>query len=311
MTIALAVHGGAWNVPDGEAREHLTGVADVLRAAWKMLEAGAGSVDVVERAVRLLEDDATFNAGKGSHLNRLGRVELDASIMEGDGLEAGAVAAVQGVRNPVALARCVMDASPHVLLVGSGARRFAEEHDVPLCRARDLLVGRARELYLRIRAGEVALIDEEFAPGADDHMGTVGAVARDRNGLIAAATSTGGTLDKYPGRVGDSPLIGAGTYADSHHGGASSTGWGEGILRVVMAKATVGHLASGQDAAAAGRAALGELERVDGRGGLIVVDRDGHSAAVFNTPRMARGLATSEAGLLVGIDATLQSCCDV
>ncbi len=308
MTIALAVHGGAWNVPDGVVHQHLVGVAEALRDAWRMLRAGAGSVDVVEHAVRLLENDPVFNAGKGSHLNQLGRVELDASIMEGEGLEAGAVAAVQGVCNPVTLARRVMDASPHVLLVGSGARRFAEEHGVPLCRARDLLVGRAREQYLRIRAGETALVDEEFAPGPDDHMGTVGAVSRDRDGLIAAATSTGGTLDKYPGRVGDSPLIGAGTYADSRHGGASSTGWGEGIVRVVMAKAAVSCLASGYDAAAAARAALADLERVDGRGGLIVVDRAGSAAAVFNTPRMARGMATMVSGLRVGVDATLEAC---
>ncbi len=305
MTVALAVHGGAWNVPDGEIRQHLVGVSAALRVGWKILRAGAGSIDVVEHVVRVLENDPAFNAGKGSHLNRLGRVELDASIMEGDGLDAGAVAAVEGVRNPVTLARRVMDASPHVLLVGAGARRFAEEHGVPLCRARDLLVGRARERYMRVRAGETALIDEEFAPGPDDHMGTVGAVCRDRDGLIAAATSTGGTLDKYPGRVGDSPLIGAGTYADSRHGGASSTGWGEGILRVVMAKTAVACLAGGHDAAAAGRAAIADLERVDGRGGLIVVDHAGRSAAVFNTPRMARGLGTLDGGLRVGVEAEL------
>ena len=308
MTIALAVHGGAWNLPDSEARQHIIGVSRVLRSAWKMLQAGAGSVDVVEQAVCLLEDDPTFNAGKGSHLNRLGLVELDASIMEGDRLDAGAVAAVQGVSNPIALARRVMDKSPHVLVVGTGARCFAEEQEVPLCRARDLLVGRAREIYLRIRSGEDALVDEEFAPGVDDHMGTVGAVSRDHDGLIAAATSTGGTRDKLPGRVGDSPLIGAGTYADSRYGGASSTGWGEGIVRVVMAKATVSYLASGQDATGAGRAALAELERIDGRGGLIVVDHSGHAAAVFNTPRMARGVATVEGGLRVGVDAVLEDC---
>jgi len=308
VTTALAVHGGAWNLPDGEVHQHVLGVAEALRVGWSMLRAGAGSIEVVEHVVCLLENDATFNAGRGSHLNQLGRVELDASIMEGDGLEAGAVAAVQGVRNPVVLARRVMDASPHVLLVGSGAHRFAEEHGVPLCRSRDLLVGRAREQYLRIRAGETRLVDEEFAPGADDHMGTVGAVSRDRAGLIAAATSTGGTRDKYPGRVGDSPLIGAGTYADSRLGGASSTGWGEGIVRVLMAKAAISNLALGHDAAAAGRAALADLERVAGRGGLIMVDRAGNTAAVFNTPRMARGVATLRGGLQVGVEATLEDC---
>jgi beta-aspartyl-peptidase (threonine type) len=265
-------------------------------------------VDTVERVVRILEDDPLFNAGKGSHLNRLGRVEMDASIMEGAGLEAGAVAAVERVRNPITLARRVMEESPHVLLVGQGALTFAEEHGVELCRSRDLLVGRAREQYLRVRSGETSLVDSEFAPvGEDDHMGTVGAVARDANGLVAAGTSTGGTLDKHPGRVGDSPLIGAGTYSDSRTGAASCTGWGEGILRVVMAKSALDRLASGLDLDAAASAALADLDRVGGRAGMILLDAHGGATAVYNTPRMARGLATAE-GLSVGVDHRLSPC---
>lgn len=308
MRCALAVHGGAWNVPDADLDAHAQGVAAALRAGWELLREGATAVDTVEGVVRLLEDNPVFNAGRGSHLNRLGRVEMDASIMEGDGLEAGAVAAVERVRNPISLARRVMEESPHVLLVGHGALAFAEERGVELCRSRDLLVGRAREQYLRIRSGETSLIDSEFAPaGGDDHMGTVGAVALDAHGAVAAGTSTGGTLDKYPGRVGDSPLIGAGTYADSRVGAASCTGWGEGILRIVMAKSALDRMAAGLDLEAAGTAALADLDRIGGRAGMILLDARGGATAVYNTPRMARGLATPE-GLRVGVDATLHPC---
>ncbi len=307
MSLALAVHGGAWNLPDAELEAHFEGVTTALRAGWRLLRDGAAALDTVEQVVCLLEDDPVFNAGTGSHLNRLGRVELDASLMEGADLEAGAVAAVERVRNPVSLARKVMESSPHVLLVGDGARRFAQEHGAELCRARDLLVGRARDHYLRVRAGERALVDDEFARHDDGHMGTVGAVALDVRGTVAAGTSTGGTLDKYPGRVGDSPLIGAGTYADNRSGAASCTGWGEGIVRVVLAKGALDRLVAGQDLRSAGQAALGDLVRVQGRAGMILIDTHGGATAVYNTPRMARGLATSAEGLRVGVDHELVS----
>ncbi|NKB89953.1 MAG: peptidase T [Acidobacteria bacterium] len=314
MGIALAIHGGAWNVPDTELADHRDGVARALRHAWGLLHGGASAVDTVTAAVRALEDDPLFNAGTGSHLNRLGKVELDASIMSGDLLEAGAVAAVERIRNPVDLARAILEDSDHVLLVGKGARRFAREQGIQECRSRDLLVGRARETYLRIRAGETDLIATEFAPGSDpdathgdEHMGTVGAVARDANGCIVAATSTGGTLDKYPGRVGDSPLIGSGTYADSRYGGASCTGWGEGIMRVVMAKAAIDRIAGGLTSDEAASSALGDLGRIRGHGGMIMVDKAGVPCAAFNTPRMARGLACARDGLRVGVDETMET----
>lgn len=314
MKIALAVHGGAWNVPDGELQDHQAGVARVLRSGWQLLTEEVSALDTVTVVVQMLEDDPLFNAGTGSHLNRLGKVELDASIMEGDDLRAGAVAAVERIRNPVLLARTILEQSDHVLLVGKGARRYACEHGLPECRARDLLVGRARETYMRIRAGETDLIAAEFAPSDDDspkegpeHLGTVGAVARDSSGCIVAATSTGGTLDKYPGRVGDSPLIGSGTYADSRLGGASCTGWGEGIIRVVMAKTAIDRIAAGDDLATAAAAALKDLGRVGGRGGMIMVDRRGRPAAAFNTPRMARGLACADQGLRVGVDVAMEN----
>ena len=306
MPCALAVHGGAWNVPDGGVGPHREGVAEALVEGWSLLQAGSSALDVVEGVVRILEDNPTFNAGLGAHLNRERQVQLDASIMEGGELEAGAVAALQRVRHPVSLARMVLEASPHVLMVGAGAQRFAAQHGMKLCRQRDLLVGRELDRYLRIRDGQADLVAREF----DDQpleveFGTVGAVARDRKGRVAAATSTGGTQDKIPGRVGDSAIIGAGTYADDRAGAVSSTGWGEGILRLVLAKAATDRMASGTSPGRAGQAAIRTLGRVRGKAGLILVDRHGGAAAVFNTPRMARGIATEDRGLLVGVDRGL------
>jgi beta-aspartyl-peptidase (threonine type) len=302
----LVVHGGAWNVPDADVEAHRIGVAETLEEGWKLLESGAGALDVVEAAVRILEDNPTFNAGRGAHLNRAREVELDASIMEGAGLMAGAVAAVQRVRNPIALARKVLEDSPHVLLAGRGAQRFATQHGIKLCRQRDLLVGRELERYLRVRDGEADLVEREFA---DEPLGpefsTVGAVACDTSGLVAAATSTGGTQDKAEGRVGDTPIIGAGTYADNRAGAVSATGWGEGILRVTLAKGAVDRMSRGMTPGRAGSQGLRTLAKVSGKAGLILVDRRGRAAAVFNTPRMARGIATEADGLRVGVDATM------
>jgi len=307
VPVALAIHGGAWNVPDDHVNASLKGISAALTESWENLLGGATSVDVVELAVRLLEDDPTFNAGKGARLSRANTVELDASIMEGESLEAGAVAAVQGVRNPILLARCVMDDSPHVLLVGDGAKKYARQQGIGLCRTRSLLVGRELDRYQRVRDGERELVENEFHAAAEpDHFGTVGAVAIDRDGHVAAATSTGGTQDKEPGRVGDSAIIGAGTYADDRAGAVSSTGWGEAILRVTLAKAAIDRMAAGSTPARAGRSALARLARVYGHAGLILVDRHGRAAAVFNTPRMVRGLASEKDGLRIGIDKKLR-----
>ena len=303
MPLALAAHGGAWNIPDDAVLAHAIGLETVLRRGWEALAAGTSAVDVVELMVRALEDDPAFNAGRGAHLNQAGQVELDASIMEGSGLRAGAVAAIQGVRHPISVARKVMDASPHVLLVGAGARRFARQQGAELCSTSELLVGRELDRYRRVRGGERTLVELEFRGAAEPPHGTVGAVALDHLGRVAAATSSGGTQDKTPGRVGDTPVIGAGTYADDRTGAASSTGWGESILRVVLAKGAVDRMASGATPAAAGRAALVALRRIQGMGGLILLDRQGRAAAVFNTPRMARGTATEGGGIRVLVDA--------
>ena len=306
MAIGLGVHGGAWNLPDADVEAHLRGIAAALRPGWLKLRDGAPALDVVEQAVRSLEKDPSFNAGCGARLTQSGCVQLDASIMDGMDLAAGAVAAVERIRHPVTLARRIMEASPHVFLVAEGAEDFARSQGIERCRTRDLLVGRERQRYLAIRAGNQSLIDQEFALESDvDEMGTVGAVARDQDGHVAAATSTGGTQDKADGRVGDSAVIGAGTYADDEAGAVSCTGWGEGILRLTLGRWVIDRLLAGDDPAPVGSSALESLRRLDAHAGLILVDRHGCVHAVFNTPRMARGIATEADGLQVGVDAEM------
>jgi len=305
LPIALIVHGGAWNIPDAAVEPSREGLRVALTLGWNALRDGACSLDVVEQTLRALEDDPHFDAGRGSHLNREGKVEMDASVMVGAELAAGSVAAIQKVRHPISVARQVMERSAHVMLVGEGAHKFAASVGAELCRTRDLLVGREHERYLRVLAGEQQLVDQEFDPGWPDGegpLGTVGAVALDRNGTVAAGTSTGGTQHKRPGRVGDTPIVGAGTYADDRIGGASATGWGEGIMRVALTKTAVDLMAGGLEPRVAGERALESLRRVRGRAGLILLDRLGRVAAVFNTPRMTRGWATETEGPRVAVD---------
>ncbi|HEX4823407.1 MAG TPA: isoaspartyl peptidase/L-asparaginase [Candidatus Polarisedimenticolaceae bacterium] len=300
MALGLAIHGGAWNIPDDGVLVHREGLRAPLLSGWEALRRGRSAIDVVEMVIRLLEDDPTFNAGRGSHLNRAGELEMDASIMDGTDLTAGAVAAIKNARHPISVARAVKEKSPHVLLVGTGATRFARASGAEMAPTAALLVGRELARWRRIRAGETGLVSKEFHPRARPH-GTVGAVACDRKGRIAAGTSTGGTQDKAPGRVGDSPIIGAGTYADDRLGGASCTGWGEAILRTALAHNAVLALDGATAPGTAGRRALRGLARVGGFGGVILVDRRGRVGAVFNTPRMARGLA-DERGLAILVE---------
>jgi beta-aspartyl-peptidase (threonine type) len=244
-------------------------------------------VDAVAEAVRFMEEDVTFNAGRGAVLNQAGEVELDAAIMEGASLDAGAVAAVQGIEHPLDLARRIMENSPHVMLIGSGAVTFARSQGIPTCSPESLIVDRERERWEKVKSsGEEQRRHEwpvSFGPG-----GTVGAVARDDQGHLAAASSTGGSLLKLPGRVGDSPLVGCGLYADDRLGAATSTGWGEGIMRVVMARRAVDFLGSGSPAPEAARRAIGFLEmRTEGKGGIILIAPDGNPGFAFNTPHMA------------------------
>jgi beta-aspartyl-peptidase (threonine type) len=282
--IALVVHGGAWAIPDGAVEAHRRGVLAGLQEGWSCLAAGGGAVDAVEVAVTALEDDPIFDAGTGSMLNQEGQVELDAIVMRGLDLEAGAAAAVRRLKNPVQLARKIMETSEHVLLVGAGANRFAQEQGMAEVAEEDLLVGRERERLEEMkRHGHKA---RRYFRGPS--RGTVGAVALDRDGHMAAATSTGGTPGKYPGRVGDSPILGCGCYCDDSAGGASATGYGESLLRATLCRDAVRMMEEGAGAAAAAVASIQRLEdRFDGHGGVILIDRDGRIGHAHNTPRMA------------------------
>jgi beta-aspartyl-peptidase (threonine type) len=293
----LVIHGGAWAMPDDMVDAHINGVRHALAAGWRVLERGGSSLDAVEEAVVIMEDDETFDAGRGSFLNRDGKVQLDALIMDGATLRAGGVGCVERLRNPVRAARKILSESPHVYFVGEGAERFAAEHGVALCRNEDLIIPREVE---RLRAYQTSSGgDDLFAPAISHD--TVGAVALDRDGNIAAATSTGGTLNKAPGRLGDSSLIGCGCYANNESAAASTTGWGEPIMKLVLAKWTADRIAAGNLPEWAAQESMNYLkERVNGHGGIIVLDRHGHFGIAHNTPRMAWALKTrkqEEAGI--------------
>jgi beta-aspartyl-peptidase (threonine type) len=302
---SLIVHGGAWEIPDSATEDCKAGCRRALEAGWKVLQGGGLAVEAVEAAIVVLEDDPVFDAGYGSHLNREGRVQLDAIIMDGRTLDAGSVAAVERVKNPIRLARRVMERSAHILLVGEGAEQFAEENGIPLCSNEELICPRERESWQRCIQSQHE-ITRHFAPHVTSH-GTVGAVARDARGDIVAATSTGGTCCKLPGRVGDSPLIGCGAYADIEAGGVSCTGYGEAIMRIVMAKTAVDmmHPLAGNSAISAQGAAEASVrllaERGRGTGGLVLLDRNGRPGFAFNTPHMAYGYMAGDSSFIVGV----------
>jgi beta-aspartyl-peptidase (threonine type) len=285
FTSALIVHGGAWDIPDNEVPGHLNGCRVAAEIGWSILKDGGSALDAVESAIRSLEDDPAFDAGKGAWLNSAGEVELDAIIMDGATLNNGAVAAVQHVRNPITVARLVMERTAHSLLAGLGAEHFAQTQGIELCDESELLTGQELERWRSIKAQKDFSVREAFS--GKPH-GTVGAVARDVHGHLATGTSTGGTPNKLQGRVGDSPLIGCGCYADDLSAGASATGWGESIMKVVLSKAVCDYIALGRDAQSAAEKAIGMLaDRAQGLGGLIVIDRSGQIGVSFNTPRMA------------------------
>ena len=268
---ALIVHGGAGADPGG--REELrAGMREAVGAGWRALAAGGTSLDAVEAAVRSLEDHPRFNAGRGSVLTSAGTVETDASIMEGDGLRNGAVGAVAGVRNPITLARRILEEGRHSLFVADGAVARARELGVPLCDPAELVTEPQRRRLAALQAG------------------TVGAVALDRFGTMAAATSTGGTSGKLPGRVGDSALIGCGTYAESTLGGVSCTGDGEAIIRVTLARRALDILKTVGEPGHACEVAVSVLvEEGHGQGGLILVDWRGRVGWARSTRLMPVG----------------------
>ncbi|HLI08421.1 MAG TPA: isoaspartyl peptidase/L-asparaginase [Ktedonobacteraceae bacterium] len=315
MTFAIVVHGGAGAI-DGERLELMQeGCKEAALAGWQILQNGGTALDAVETAVRVLEDNPDFNAGTGSTLTADGRVEMDAGMMEGHTLNVGAVAGVECIKNPIVLARKVLE-SPHVLLAGRGAQQFAGEQGIALCAAEDLITERQRHNWRAAQAtqgteaGEQDEPEQRFVrrvvgpvsanqqakgtqtrtprPEQEDKHGTVGATALDMYGNLAAATSTGGIRNKYPGRVGDSPLVGCGFYADEY-GAVSCTGHGEDFIRLMIARRAVDFVARGDTAQAAAEAAIAVLgAKAEGTGGLILLDRLGNVGYAWNSEHLAR-----------------------
>jgi beta-aspartyl-peptidase (threonine type) len=297
QNFSLMVHGGAGaldNVKDAKtAVRYLDSVRRILDFGRDMLELGASALQTVESCASMLEDDPIFNAGCGSVLNEHGKVEMDAAIMDGRDLQAGAVAAVQNIGNPIQLARRVMTESEHVLLIAEGAMRFADHCNVP----------RVPDSYFftpdRIAQLEQARLhhkmmldhDDSEADSEDQKYGTIGAIAYDLQGNLAAATSTGGIVNKRMGRVGDSPIVGAGVYADNETCAVSTTGYGEEFMRSVIAKTIADYIfMKDMDADQATRAGIEYLARkVGGRGGVIVIDRYGRCASGLTTKKMIHG----------------------
>jgi len=268
----LVLHGGAGDSYTEAGRAALDRV--IARGA-ELLASGATALDTISECVVMLEDDPALNAGCGSEPNAEGIVEMDAGIMNGIDLSAGSVAAVNSIRNPILAARAVMEHSPHVFLVGSGAEKFAHAHDLKF---------------------EEPAYFHSAIPAVKQEHGTVGAVARDRHGDLAAATSTGGIDGKHPGRVGDSPMVGAGVYADNRSCAVSATGIGEDCIRTVLARRVAEVIEhEGCSAQAAASTAIEYLvERVNGRVGLIVVDARGGYGTAHSTPAMLSAVASSD-----------------
>jgi beta-aspartyl-peptidase (threonine type) len=286
----LAIHGGAGTLPRAEAAEeklerYRAGLNVALEMGFAVLEAGGSSIEAVSRAVTALEDDPLFNAGRGAVFTLEGRNELDASIMDGGSLEAGAVCAVTHVKNPVALARAVMEHSEHVMLAGAGAEEFALSRGFTLVPQSYFYTEERWKQLERIRGGDKALSALTIS-----HVGTVGAVALDSRGQLAAATSTGGMTGKRFQRIGDSPIIGAGTYADNRSCAVSATGHGEVFIRAAVAHDICARMRfGGRDLAAAVReVVLEELPAMQGEGGVIAIDAHGAIVMEFNSEGMFR-----------------------
>jgi len=290
----MLVHGGAWAIPDDAIAAHLRGVRAAAAAGWKALSAGGSSLEAVEAAIIVMEDDETFDAGRGSFLNMDGRVQLDACLMDGATLRAGGVGCVEHIRNPIAAAKKVLTESPHVYFVANGAERFAQEHGIELISNDELVIPREVQRLSEARKQGYLQMPEEFGAASQYHD-TVGAVALDAQGNIAAGTSTGGTLNKAPGRVGDSSLIGCGCYADNQSAAVSTTGWGEPMMKLVISKWVADRVEDGVSPQEAAEHALAYLKkRLSGHGGIIVVDAKGRYGLAHNTPRMAWALVTDE-----------------
>lgn len=280
----LAIHGGAWNIPDNLWPAHQQGVAKAHAAGMEVLQQGGTSLAAITEAIAILEDDPTFDAGIGSFLNKKGAIEMDAGLMEGQYLRSGAVLGVAGVRNPIQLAAHVLAHSDHCLFIGDGAYQLAETAGLPLVSKDFHVLPREKIISEKIAAGATEYLAEAWVePGHD----TVGALACDHQGNLAAGNSTGGIRHKAVGRVGDAALIGAGFYADNERGAVICTGWGESIMRSAMAMRAPDFLQNDSPQIAAEKAIDHLAKRVNGYGGIIVMTPQGQCGAAFNTQRMA------------------------
>ena len=286
----IVIHGGAGTLPRAEMsgdseRKYRAGLTEAIDAGYAVLQEGGTSLDAVSRAVMLLEDNPLFNAGRGSVFTLDGRNEMDASIMEGHALKAGAVCGLTRIRNPVELARAVMERSEHVMLAGAGAEEFASSQGIPFVPQSYFHTPERWQQLERIRRGEFALSGHTIS-----HVGTVGAVALDTHGHLAAATSTGGMTGKRFQRIGDSPIIGAGTYADDRSCAVSATGHGEVFIRAAVAHDVCARMRFGGRSVgeAARQVIFGELPALGGEGGVIAIDAQGDIAMEFNSEGMFR-----------------------
>lgn len=312
----LVIHGGAGTIlkknmtPQKEAA-YKAGLEDALKAGYKAIQAGKSSLDAVEATIMVLENNPLFNAGKGAVFTHDGRNEMDAAIMNGKTLEAGSVAGVSTIRNPITAARAVMEKSEHVMLVGRGAEQFAKEAGLEIV---DPSYFRTQErwdgLQKALRADSIkSKLDHSYQPAGklgieniDNKFGTVGAVALDKAGNLAAGTSTGGMTNKKYGRVGDAPIIGAGTYANNTTVAVSCTGWGEFFIRSVVAYDLSALMAyKGLSVQEAGKAVIDKVGKLGGNGGLIALDKEGHAALPFNTEGMYRGMVTADGKITIEI----------
>ncbi len=314
--VALVIHGGAGTIlpgnmtPDLE-QEYQDKLTEALRAGYAVLERGGASLDAVITSIQILEASPLFNAGVGAVFTSEGTVELDASLMNGAGRQAGAVAGVAHVKSPIALARLVMEASPHVMMVGAGAEAFAREHGQEMVENEYFHTDRRRKQLEQIQQreqsgsnGDAHLLNVPgYSEPIEQKYGTVGAVALDRAGNLAAGTSTGGMTNKRFGRVGDAPIIGAGTYADNATCAVSATGHGEYYIRGVLAYDVAAMMRyAGLGLAQAANAVIhGTLTEMGGTGGLIALDREGHIAMPFNTAGMYRGYIDTAGNLVIKI----------
>ena len=293
MRFGMVIHGGAGTIERSEMtaeneKAHRAGLERALKAGYDILERGGSSLDAVEAAIHVLEDDPLFNAGKGAVFTHEGTNELDAAIMDGRTLKAGAVAGLQHIRNPISLARLVMEKSPHVMLDGKGAEDFAQKMGVTLVDQKYFYTDERWRALQKLKASPTPSSDQ-------DRHGTVGAVALDKSGNLAAGTSTGGMTNKQFGRVGDSPIIGAGTYANNRTCAVSCTGDGEYFIRSLVAHDVSAMMDYKEmPVQTAAQAAIDKVGKLGGTGGLIALDKDGNFALPFNTSGMYRGRVDAE-----------------